>query len=132
MAELTPKDYKQCNAKVDAIINMAREAQNKEYTRLPEIYIPFAKVCVEVAGLRYSKRTERDWTSTFQDWMDAGYQPEDVIHAIHSIHSERKILISRPGTITHRLDAEAALGRSRPENRGQAVQDKVDAFFGSR
>ena len=125
---LTAEEQAQCNAKVDYMLAAARKAQGREYTALPEQFIPYAEVCVNVAGLRYSKRTVHDWMATFTDWMDAGYQPEQVADAIRAIHKDGKILISRPGSITHRLDAESALKRSKVEDRSRYVTGEYADF----
>jgi hypothetical protein len=94
-------------------LDCERERIRAGYTALPPQYLDYGRVLTETAGLICCKRTIGDWIQTIDGWMDAGYQPYHVEAAILAIRKERNpILISRPGSITFKLDGLAALKRS--------------------
>jgi hypothetical protein len=97
---------------LDGILEAEAKAGGKGYLILPEQYHDYAKVCCEVANLPWSKKNSFDWMDTFNEWMEYGAQPSDVIEAIKGIRKDGRIGITRPGTITHRIIANLSLRRS--------------------
>lgn len=105
---------KKANKTVDAILETERKAKGKQYTQLPEIFIPYAKSFADATGIQPSKRDLMEWLSVIQDWMNAGYQPSDVTEAVRDIIAEGKISIARPASITFKLRSLAMAKRAEP------------------
>jgi hypothetical protein len=93
---------------VDNILENERKAKGRQWTNLPEIYHQFGKTFQDCTGIIYTKKQAFDWMSEFDEWLKAGFKPEDVERAIRSIQADGKISISRPGSITWKLRAQVS------------------------
>ncbi len=101
---LTQKDYDKVNKFVKVELENATKTKTMGFSELPETYIPYAKSFTESTGIAYLKRYFSDWCSTINDWINLGYQPEDITSAISEISAEGKMgFISRPGSIDWKL-----------------------------
>lgn len=139
---------KKANAEVDAILAQMRLSAGKSWTKLPEIYHPYAKAFCAATGLEYVKKNLYDWIGVFEEWQAQKYLPEDVITAVQAIADEgRAGTISAPRSVTHKLNGikvsritrERALqAQTTPEESGepdwreqwlldQANRERVDA-----
>jgi hypothetical protein len=107
-AEKIQKITKSANKTVDAILENERKSTGKQWTNLPEIYHPFAKVFQDLTGIIYTKKQSFDWMDTFDEWLKGGFQPSDVDAAIRSIQNGGRVSISRPGSVTWKLRAGIA------------------------
>ncbi|HET8707728.1 MAG TPA: hypothetical protein VFM46_15605, partial [Pseudomonadales bacterium] len=101
------------NKTMDALLANERKAVGKEYSNFPETFIPYAKAFQQATGIKPSSKEKMDWLSTIQDWINAGYQPDDVTAAVKAIVSDGRMAINRPGSITWKLRAMAM--RKTPE-----------------
>ena len=91
------------NKTMDAILEIEKRAKGKKYTQLPEIYIPYAREFSCSTGLEPSKKDMAEWISTIDDWIRAGYQPEDISRAVREIMADGRMAITRPASITWKL-----------------------------
>jgi hypothetical protein len=107
-AEQIQKIKESADQAVDNIIENERKVKGRQWTNLPEIYHQFGKTFQDFTGIIYTKKQAFDWMSEFDEWLKAGFKPEDVERAIRSIQADGKISISRPGSITWKLRAQVS------------------------
>lgn len=105
--ELTPKEYQQANAKVDAMIENTRRKTYANREKMPEPYLAYADVYNQLTGQEPTKRVFQDWLMTFGEWQNEGIRVEDIREA----HSTAKFTIVRPGSLTATVVAIRAKAR---------------------
>ena len=99
----------QCNAKIDAILENERQAQNSWAGRekIPEPIRELLDVYVHITGQKPTKGKLMDWLSTGQEWLELGASQEDI----HAAYKKSKpdngrntgFMVSRPGSLTNTI-----------------------------
>ena len=107
---LTEKEIEQANAKVTAMIENSKKVTYTNRDKMPEPYLPFCDLYVELCGRDNdgqpiqapTKRVFQDWMLTFEEWKQENLQPVHIRAAFkHATRPDGGFLVSRPGSLTN-------------------------------
>lgn len=124
MQVLSEKDLKECNAKVDAILENERKAKNSWFGRekMPEPIRELLDIYVSLTNDRPSKGDLMDWLGTGNDWLEKGIIAEDLRRAYEKSKEGTGFLVNRPGSLTRTAGMFA--GERRKKTEPVIIQEK--------
>jgi hypothetical protein len=115
---LSEEDKEQANAKMDAILEAARQAQKKYAMRadIPEPYLEYCDLFVSLTGLKPTKKNASDWLATFSEWTSEGLTIKDIQAAWNKANPEngKGFTVTRPGSLTGTAVALKAQAKNKP------------------
>lgn len=96
--------FLQASKKVDYIIEANEKAKSRSWSNLPANYHDYGRAFFEVTGLKYVKSMAFDCMSTFDEWRESGFSPDNVREAFAELKAAGKQgMVSRPGSLTWKL-----------------------------
>jgi hypothetical protein len=125
---LTEEEKAEANALVNAIIENGTKAKYANRERIPEPYLPFCDLFVELTGLKPKKKDLHDWIASFSDWASDGLTAEDIRKAYaHATRPDGGFVVTRPGSLTNTANGLKAQAKNSPAPKVEYVRADPDA-----
>lgn len=100
---LTEEELSQANAMVDAIIGNSKKVKYDNRDLIPEPYLGFCDLYVELTGQKPTKRVLNDWIAGFSDYVSEGLQLKDIRAAYqYATRPEGGFSVVRPSSLTNK------------------------------
>jgi hypothetical protein len=106
--------FLQASNKVDYILEANEKAKTRSWTNLPAQYHDYGRAFFEVTGLKYVKSMAFNCMSTFDEWREAGFSPDDVRRAFAELKAMGKQgMVSQPSSLTWKIRGLAVENNTR-------------------